>query len=145
MANNNSFRAVNKAQHISATHGSRNISSSSDGLIDTSDEQIEISQTSDNVVSHFIAGICEHQDLTDSRGDSVNQKRDEPTPEERAEQIVLEAEQSHARMYNMSGELSQFKELDLSCQSFLMDEDYQMIDVHIEESTKQKKYGTTNI
>ena len=68
--------------------------------------------------------------------DQSEAQRREPTAEERAEEIVLEAEQSRAHMYDVAGELSSFKEIDLSGQSLFMDKDYQMIDAHVEESLR---------
>ena len=121
-------------------------------MIDTGNETIDLSPTGNILLNqHFIAecvfdtskpGKTGH-DGSPLPGTLMERGRDnldEPTPERQAEQIILEAEQSRAHMYDIAGKnqsnLGQF--LDLSKQSLIIDEDYQMIDAHIDDGLKQK-------
>ena len=56
-------------------------------------------------------------------------ERAEPMANDRAAEIICDAERSKARMFSISGTQN-----DIS----LMDNDYQMIDAHIDEGLKKK-------
>ena len=115
----------------------RKESSSSDDFVDTSDENLEISPNTTRIVNRFIAGIRDEVPGT-SISDQNRHQQKEPTPEERAAELIVEAEQSRARMYEVAGELNKFEGLNLNKHSMLMDEDYQMIDAHLDETLKKK-------
>ena len=97
----------------------RKVSFSSEEFMDTSDETVPEVVITDN-----------HMYIPDKVRPYIdNNKGTELTPEEQVDHLIREAEASKARMYDIPG-----KHLNI----YQIDEDYQMIDSHIEESIKQK-------
>ena len=93
-------------------------SSSSDELMDTSDETVnDINVTSMN-----------------NSGQEVKDKQQPLTAEEQADKIVHDAEMARARMFEVPGKIGTTENLNM-CQ---IDEDYQMIDSHVDEVLKRK-------
>ena len=102
---------------------SRKVSGSSDELMDISDE------TADTNLSLLLA--AETVPKEDNPVKSVDQRADE---------MVREAEQARAQMYEIEGkpENNFLLHPNQAQNVALIDNDYQMIDVHIEESMKKK-------
>ena len=114
------------------------VSSSSDEFIDTSDKNINVSPDTSNAIAHFITDVRASQGAANRRTEEqAGHQEKTPSPKERAKVIILKAEQSKARMYDVSGEFNRLN-LNMNQSSILMDEDYQMIDAHLEESLKCK-------
>ena len=103
---------------------SRKVSSSSDELMDTSDETANIEISGDITDVNFITG-----------GKTKPDGIEVVPPATQADVTIREAEKSKARLFEVSGkELCNFDSMSVS----QMDQDYQMIDSHIDEVTKQK-------
>ena len=97
---------------------SRKCSSSSDELMDTSDETVnDINVTSMNI-----------------SGQEVKDKQQPLTAEEQADKIVRDVEMARARMFEVPGKIGTTENLNTS----QIDEDYQMIDSHVDEVLKRK-------
>ena len=64
--------------------------------------------------------------------DAVNVTEREQTPQEEADEVIKEADNAKARMLNIPVELN--KIINIS----VIDQDYQMIDGHVEESIRKK-------
>ena len=124
-------------KHRNIVDPGRKVSSSSDKLIDTNDENLEISPNSNNAITRFIAELPISTDGSANKGESGGHKK-LLTPEERAQEVIREAEQSKAHMYDVAGELSNLRNINLNQHSMLMDEDYQMIGSNLDDTLKRK-------
>ena len=92
----------------------KGVSSSSEELMDISDETADF-----NVEPLTFVGKANQPNVT------------EKTPEERADEMVREAEKSRAQMFDIPGKQD-------GCNIIDIDNDYQMIDSHIDEGLKHK-------
>ena len=102
--------------------------------MDTIDEGVEI--TDNNVINSFTGNpqgaMSAAVQMEEPRpGPShepmrVNEKDKNKMSEEQAQQLIKEAELSKAQMFEVSGKIN----------VSLIDEDYQIIDVHIEDSLR---------
>ena len=99
------------------TTQNRKVSTSLEEMMDTSDE---MEQHNGDQINSFLAAEKQQNEVT---------KRDDP--EEQAEKIILEAERSRARVMDVKG-----KNFDTDVT--LIDQDYQMIDAHLDFSVKRK-------
>ena len=127
-------KLLNDVRHNTVSgEGSRKLSSSSDEMMDTSDET-ERSVEINNNSSYFpdLRGeepAARHRTpareppLLHRESDRQNDPDEQPT-------LVLDAEQHKATMYEVPGKVKAI--------TSLIDEDYQMIDAHIDEALKQK-------
>ena len=138
----------------------RGSSSSEDGLIDTSDELInnEIGITctktgkekKSELYQRFLDCRLKEQREHVSRKNRNDSRLHQPQPstsravedprldmEEKARQMIRQAEAAKATMYEVSGENNLFSGNELF-HSVLVDEDYSIIGNHLDESTKQK-------
>ena len=128
--------------------GLRNIrkeSSLSDELMETSDESPNFSPEGINPIgARFFADVHtgEKHAESDVRSEvrlGTSGENKEPTLEEHAEQMVLEAKRSRAQMYDVAGKHNVQIPTHLAYQQIsLMDQDYQMIDAHIDDHLKRK-------
>ena len=103
---------------------SRKISSSSDELMDTSEEN-ELN-LENNILSGDVHKLMQQKKVTH---------------EDQADQIIKDAECSKARMYDVKGKSpNNFDTRGLSngLSTIQMDEDYQMLDTHVHENTRKK-------
>ena len=123
----------------------RKESSSFDDFVETSNESPNFSPESINPIgAHFFADVHtgDRHGQPEIRHDvqmSTSGENKEPTPEEQAEQLVLEAEKSRARMYDITGKHNMQLPTQLAFQQIsLMDQDYQMIDAHLDDHLKWK-------
>ena len=121
-------RAVPNVNDRTSNESNRDISSSSDDLIDTSNELINkgVEPESFGLTECFITGCAveaRHCEVAPELGTSQSQKERPLTAEERADEVIKEAEKSRARMYELSGR----QHSNLSEQMLIskMDEDYQ--------------------
>ena len=103
----------------------RKVSYSSDEMLDTSDED----QDAHKIMNFSIADEHTAQ-AKDQRRHDVNKQ-----PEELAEQLIREAEKAKTRMFEVPGEHNLIP-IRQSVSS--IDEDYQMIDAHVDELVKRK-------
>ena len=119
----------------------RKESLSSDDFVETSDESPE---GLNPINAHFFADVSmgEKHGQPEIRYEvqpGTSGENKEPTPKEQAEQLVLEAEKSRALMYDIAGKHNvQFPTQVAFQQISLMDQDYQMIDVHLDNHLKQR-------
>ena len=118
---------LNKSRQ-EANFGGRKISSSSEEM-DTSDETIPLFIGSVKHKDGLIAGDAEGQ---------VSVKQREKTPQEQADQVIKEAENSRARMFEVPGEFNSDLVKNSSVNINLIDQDYQMIDSHVDETLHKK-------
>ena len=97
----------------------RKNSSSSDELMDTSNEGDQ------NVIDMYFTGK------------EKPKAADKPTegPEADTEQIVLEAERSKAQMFDLKGESANVAG---TASAIFVDQDYQMVDSHVDDLTKRR-------
>ena len=123
----------------------QNLSSSSDEIIDTSaEEELNTVVTNLNISGRSIVGnsVTRSNAVQSDRVIQEVRQNKQPTPEERADDMIKEAEKSRTHMYELSGkETSAVAHLSkskppLSVQA--IDEDYQMLDPHVDEATKDK-------
>ena len=124
---NSSIRDHAKSNKVDNWH--RKTSSSSDEFIDTSDELILDPEDEINLSRHFIADCNVSKKGSPEPGTSKDTEP-ELTAEEKADLIIKEAEKSRACMLDLPGRSLMH--------SFFMDEDYHMIDAHIDENLKKK-------
>ena len=114
---NNTRKSVEQGMGISPPAQRKN-SSSSDELMDTSGETGNFS---------LIAEVTSHEQTK------------KKTVEEKVDDIVRDAECSRARMYDVEGKLLNSPLINRDFQNIaLIDNDYQMIDAHLEETVKNK-------
>ena len=101
--------------------------------MDTSDET-DIPLTDGLILTdNFISGQASRRaDPKPSTSDRPPQET-RPTPEEQAEQIIQDAEQGKAQMFGVKG-----RETLNFCDVTVFDQDYQMIDAHLDETLKKK-------
>ena len=153
----------------------KRLSSSSEDLIDTSDENLiemenvdEQSEDGEVFINHLIAEQRKKAAEESKRGNgryvndgqqpSTSRQQDvrpKVTPEQRAQLLIQQAEQSKARVYETPGEIfennNQGKDdhnplirdysVDITknfVHSAMVDEHYVMVGAHVDESTKQK-------
>ena len=107
--------------------GGRKISSSSEEM-DTSDETIPL----------FIASTKQMGLLVGDPERHAESKQREKTPLEQADQVVKDAENSRARMFEVPGELNSNLVRDGKVNIALIDQDYQIIDSHVDVALCQK-------
>ena len=112
---------INNIRIENANGESCNISTSSEEFMDTSEES-EVNQ-----IHEYIAGSSAVPRKSADLGCSMEPRK---TPEDHAAEIIKEAEKSKARMYKVPGRSA----LSIS----QIDEDYQMVDAHIDEVTRRK-------
>ena len=116
-----------RSQVLAKDKSLRKISLSSDELMDTSEGSCEISPNSNN---NFVTErIAQPGRSTDPNYGMTPRK----SPEEHADEIVMDAERSKAHMYEVPG-----KDLTMGLSIAQMDEDYQMIDSHVDDTMKRK-------
>ena len=102
----------------------QNVSSSSDEVMDTSNESGQ-------------ALVIDANNLSDLR-EAGTSRRNEPanktvTQEQHAEQIIRDSEKSKVRLYEVQGKVLNFAQ-----RTAQMDKDYQMIDTHVDDITRRK-------
>ena len=100
----------------------------------SSDEQMDTSDESDlnlNIQS-FLDNI-QHDGAvpSTSRGDEEEKQEPEKTPDELASELIVGVEKAKARMFEVSGKVDQLTIAQI-------DEDYQMIDAHIDVALRKK-------
>ena len=127
---------LNRSRTEIAVDDLRKVSYSSDENMDTSDEGVEI--TDNNVINSFTGNpqgatsaavqIEEPRPGPSHEPMTVNKKDRNKMSEEQAQQLIKEAELSKAQMFEVTGKIN----------VSLIDEDYQMIDAHIEDSLRRK-------
>ena len=103
----------------------QNVSSSSEEPMDTSDESGQALVIDANNLSDL-------REANTSRGDG-NQQEETVSQEQYAEQIIKDSEKSKARLYEVPGKVLNFAQ-----SAAQMDEDYQMIDTHVDDTTRRK-------
>ena len=108
----------------------RKVSTSSEEMMDTSDElmDFEPSQINTAIIPDRTKAI------TGATGEMMagpSPKDPDPSPDECLEQLVKNAENSRAKIYGVKGEAQQINVA-------MIDQDYQMIDAHIDESLRKK-------
>ena len=67
-------------------------------------------------------------------GREVNQQPREPTAEDRAQELICDAENLRAKMYDLPGKQIAHSSVSIS----RIDEDYQMVDSHVDAVTRAK-------
>ena len=107
----------------------RKVSYSSDENMDTSDETIGAVSNELNLVDKPQLGRS--ADPAYAMEPQQNLLREGKSTDEQANDIVKEAEHARAHMFEVPGELA-------SLNVSVMDQDYQMIDTHVDESFKKK-------
>ena len=111
---------------VDTSDANKRDSNSSEEAMDTSDETIE------NVVnknySEFIADPYQQNE----------QQVKEKKPQEEAEEAIRDAENVKARMLNVPGEFTQLLANSKNLNVSVIDQDYQMIDSHVEEVVRKK-------
>ena len=115
----NQFLDKTRADNLNNTQEpSRKISTSSEEFMDTSDEMGETNTVPLNISDgqHGGTNIAESSEKL-------------PTPEENAARTIQDAEISKARMFDVPGKVFNTSQID---------EDYKMIDSHIDETIKRK-------
>ena len=137
-------------------------SSSSDEVIDTSDEFVDennpmngiqetnapMSSNLPNPIADLISVYNRHREERDAQPGTSRQHKSQPNPDERADQMVREAETSKIRMLDVKGKSDNQHDNDRQAQfarladsffhSSLVDETYNVIDSHVDENTRKK-------
>ena len=115
---------VNSCQQLNQT---RKVSFSSDEMMDTSDE---IEKVPDQLNTGNISVSFAEPMIAQPKAPV------EPTPDEQAERLLKESEENKARMYGMTGNIIEPSPSKLSVAE--INQDYQMIDAHVDQSIKKK-------
>ena len=121
-ADNNIDELLNQARLN--VQGHRKESSSSDELMDISDETIPVVDNSPPFIVGRRGGNCG----VNNQGHEDTKQPQELTPEEHAAKFIQDHERGKATINEVPGKLS----------ANVIDEDYQMIDAHVDETLKRK-------
>ena len=125
-------------------NGKRKVSYSSDENMDTSDETVDTELGLANAGLSLISERPRHQDearpgtsFEQAVAAAVPAPPPQRTAEENVEFLITEHEKSKARIYEVPGKVHNTVSVNVA----KIDEDYQMIDAHVDEAFKKKVIG----